>query len=96
MNTALRRELLDKENKKPIPMTNAEGRTLHFIQIFATEREGTVFCILRPAEPVRGLGEQAAVAFSVQEDGRLAAVRDRALSEEIFRAYYAALRGKEG
>ncbi len=86
------RSLLDKENRKPIAMTDEQGRTLHFRQIYVTEREGAIYLILRPVEPVLGLGETAAVAFRLGEDGQFYPVRDRACSEEIFEEYYAALR----
>ncbi len=82
--------LFDSKKRAPLVLTNGE-KEVAFEEVYATEREGTVYCILRPLVPVKGLRPNMALAFCL--DGEtLRAVQDAKRSDEIFMGYYAALR----
>ena len=83
--------LFDATERQPITLKNDQDARVDFEQIFAIEREGRIFCILRPLTNIEGLSVHAALVFSVDEDGVFRAVREKQLSEEIFAEYYGAI-----
>ena len=90
--------LFDKNRSAALTLTDGAGSDLRFEQVYATEREGALYCILRPLAVVKGLDVQSAIVFSVDEAGKFRAVKDAALSEAIFSEYYEAVlknRGEE-
>ena len=42
--------LFDSKKRAPLVLTNGE-KEVAFEEVYATEREGTVYCILRPSSP---------------------------------------------
>lgn len=87
----IREILFDEEQTGPVLLDNGEGTMMTFKQIFAMEREGKLYCILRPLADIEGLDSRSALAFSVDEEGVFRAVKDKALSRSIFAEYYQSL-----
>lgn len=83
--------LFDEEQTAPLLLDNGEGLMIIFKQIFAMERGGKLYCILRPQTDVEGLNSHSALAFSVDEEGVFRAVKDKALTKSVFAEYYKAL-----
>lgn len=88
--------LFDKDRGAIITLTDGAGREIRFEQVYVTEREGALYCILRPLALVKGLDMQTALLFAVDEAGNLHAVRDPALTEAVFSEYYEALLKVQG
>ncbi len=87
----IREILFDEAQTKPILLDNGDGLMITFKQIFAMERGGRLYCILRPQTEVEGLDSRSALAFSVDEEGVFRAVKSKNLSEDIFAEYYKSL-----
>lgn len=83
--------LFDATEKQPLTLKNADGISIEFEQIFATEKGREIFCILRPLANIEGLSFHAALVFSVDKKGVFRAVNDKQLSEEIFAEYYSTM-----
>ena len=93
------KELLFDEARPTLTLTSGGGREMRFEQVYTSEREGVLYCILRPLVPVKGLDAQSAIVFYVDEAGKLRAVRDAALADAVFSEYYDALielKGRDG
>lgn len=88
--------LFDKGQNEPIALVSASGKQMKFEQIYAAQFEGNMYCILRPLARVEGLRAQSALAFLVDAEGNLHAVKDRELSQKLFKEYYDALGGAQG
>ena len=87
----IREILFDEKQTRPILLDNGEGMMLTFQQIFAIERGGKLYCILRPQTDVEELDSRSALAFSVDGEGVFRAVKDKNLSKSIFAEYYKSL-----
>ncbi len=95
MEEKIKELLFDAGQVKPLVLMNKAGKRLSFEQIYATELDGSTYCILRPLERVEGMSMLSALAFRVFGE-TFRAVRDRELSEKIFAEYYEALRVAKG
>ncbi len=87
----IRRTLFDANEREPITLKNRQRNQIDFEQIFAVQRKGGLYCILRPLAPIEGLGVHAALVFSVDTKGIFRAVKEKSLSDAIFAEYYGAL-----
>ncbi len=91
MEEKLRKTLFDEENRDNLLLDNGNGLVMSFGQVYATEREDGIYCILRPLDSVEGLSPRAALVFSVDDDGVFRAVKDKKISEGVFKEYYKAV-----
>ena len=87
----IREILFDEKQTKPILLDNGDGLMITFQQIFAMERGGKLYCILRPQTEIEELDSRSALAFSVDGEGVFRAVKDKDLSKSIFAEYYKSL-----
>lgn len=83
--------LFDENRDTTLILTDGAGRDLRFEQVYVTEREGVVCCILRPLTIVKGFDMQSAIVFTVDAAGTFRAVKEMALSEAVFSEYYEAV-----
>jgi hypothetical protein len=84
-------QILDPNNCDPIVMYNENNEEVAFEQIAIVPIEGEAYVILKPVNPMEGVGEDEALVFAiVVEDGEeMLVVEDRTeIIDEVFRQYY--------
>lgn len=80
--------LFDDTENAPLILKNDDGVTLMFEQVFAIKRKEGKFCILHPVTTGDGITDKTAVVFRVETNGKLRAVKNKDISEQIFSEYY--------
>lgn len=84
-------QIFDPNNCDPIVMYNENNEEVAFEQIAVVPIEGEAYVILKPVNPMEGVGEDEALVFAiVVEDGEeMLVVEDRTeIIDEVFRQYY--------
>lgn len=84
--------VFDEKNKSPVELVNTRGERLKMEQVFATEYEGQLYCILAPINRVEGLENGTGLVFSL-EDNRLTLEQSSEICKAIFDLYYSAVGG---
>ena len=88
--------LLDPNNNEPIVLYNDEGEGDVYHQIAITNVGGALFAILKPEHPFKGMDEDEALVFALEEndegDKSLLLVTDPELVKAAFEDYYNLLR----
>lgn len=83
--------LLDEKNKNPIVFVDGNGRKIAFEQIAVIPYNEKLYCILKPIDKIKGIADDEAVVFYVDEEGSeptLKAETDDLLAMEVFEEYY--------
>ncbi len=86
--------LFDQDDTSEIVLVNEEGQELAFKQVYATVRDGTVYCILAPLEEISCNARDGAFLFAVSAEGAFTAVRNAWTIDRIFSGYYRMLRSE--
>lgn len=83
--------LYDEENNDVIILKNENGEDIAFEQIALIPKKEKTYCILKPVQPLEGMGEDEGLVFSIEvnEDGDeyLALVVDEQIIDEVFEVY---------
>ena len=84
-------KLYDENNCDPIYLFNEKGETIGFEQIAIIPKQDNTYVILKPIQPMDGLGENEGLVFSIKEndDGQeyLELVIDETVIDEVFEVY---------
>lgn len=91
MKKGIFKTLFDQAENRPLVLKNDAGTTLGFEQIYATERDDGVYCILRPLAVIVDATPQTAFVFEVTRDCVFKAVKNKSISDKIFAEYYEAI-----
>ena len=83
--------LFDEENDDLIVLYNEREEPMPFEQIAVVPLPGAVYAILKPAEPMEGVGEDEAFVFLVEtgEEESLTLVDDDDVIDQVFNIYNA-------
>ena len=81
-------DVLFCEDTAGFVLVNEKGQELAFRQVYATIKDGTVYCILVPAEKIYSLPHDGALPFVLSKEQTLTVVQDRQLAGQIFAEYY--------
>ena len=89
--------LFDQNDSSEIVLVNEEGQELAFKQVYATVRDGTIYCILAPLEEISCNARDEAFLFTVSSEEVFMPFRNVRIGNQIFSEYYRMLRsgGKE-
>ena len=82
--------LLDEENDDLIPLFDDKGHCVPFMQVAVIPRDEELYCILKPMEKVKGIKDDEALVFKVDDSGEdptVSIVRDELMAIEIFEKY---------
>ena len=83
--------LYDENNNDAIILFNEKGEEIAFEQIAIIPMAEKVYAILKPVQPMEGLGEDEGLVFSIeQNDGGeeyLALTIDEAIIDAVFNVY---------
>ncbi len=89
--------ILDEENDENIILYNENNEPTEFEQIAVVPLDGKAHVILKPADPIDGLGDDEALVFTIDEyEGEecLSIALDDDLIDAVFEAYYDMLRAE--
>ena len=84
--------LYDDENSDPIILFNEKGEEIAFEQIALIPIGEKTYAILKPIQPIEGLGENEALAFSIEvnqetDEEFLMLVTDEKIIDDVFAIY---------
>ena len=85
-------KLYDEDNNDIITLFNEKGEETAFEQIAIIPMKETVYVILKPVQPMEGLGEDEGLVFSIEtnpEDDRefLKLTVDEKIIDDVFEIY---------
>jgi len=84
-------QIFDPENTDPIVLYNENNREIAFEQIAVIPLGGEAFVILKPVEPMEGVGEDEALVFAIVEENgeEVLTVEERDdVIDAVFAEYY--------
>jgi len=85
-------QLLDENNTDPIVLYDENDKEVEFDQIAIIPFNENLYAILKPVEPMEGVGEDEAIVFALEtdedEDEVLSVVEDDAVIDGVFEEYY--------
>ena len=80
--------LLDENNEEPIALTSDIGRTIKYDQIAVIPLEGKLYAILKPLDKIKGISDDQAILFYVNEENdSLVVVQDNEILEKVYQIY---------
>lgn len=80
--------LLDENNEEPIELTSDTGRTIKYDQIAVIPLEGKLYAILKPLDKIKGISDDQAILFYVNEENdSLVVVQDNEILEKVYQIY---------
>ena len=80
--------LYDEDNNDAIILFNEKGEEIAFEQIAIIPQNGKAYAILKPIQPLEGLGEDEGLVFFVNEDeGILELITDEKIIDDVFTVY---------
>ena len=80
--------LYDEDNNDAIILFNEKGEEIAFEQIAIIPQNGKTYAILKPIQPLEGLGEDEGLVFFVNEDeGILELITDEKIIDDVFTVY---------
>ena len=83
--------LYDENNSDVIILFNEKGEEIAFEQIALIPREDYTYVILKPVQPMEGVGEDEGLVFSIQPDSEgnegLVLTVDEKIIDEVFEVY---------
>jgi hypothetical protein len=84
--------LLDAEDDKPIVLFDEKDNEVEFDQVALIPYKNKAYAILKPVEPMEGVGEDEAIVFAFMEDENgedlLSVETDEAIVHGVFEEYY--------
>lgn len=87
--------LLDENNEEPIVLTSDTGRTIKYDQVAVIPMEGKLYAILKPLDRIKGISDDQAILFYVDENNdRLEIVQDMSVLEKVYKIYMNLLENK--
>ena len=85
-------QLLDENNTDPIVLYDENDNEVEFDQIAIIPFNENLYAILKPVEPMEGVGEDEAIVFALEtdedDDEILSVVEDDAIIDAVFEEYY--------
>lgn len=91
--------LLDEDNEDPIKLYDESGKEYKFDQVALIPIEERLFAILKPIDKIKGVADDEAIVFAVNEkegeDTTLIVETDEALAMRVFDEYYKLLDKQE-
>ena len=85
-------QLLDEDNIDPIVLYDENDNEVEFDQIAIIPFNENLYAILKPVEPMEGVGEDEAIVFAFEtdedDDEILSVVEDDAIIDAVFEEYY--------
>ena len=83
--------LYDEENNDAIVLLNEKGEEIAFEQIALIPLKEKTYCILKPIQPIEGMGEDEGLVFSIETNEKgeeyLALVIDEKIIDDVFVVY---------
>ena len=80
--------ILDEENNDVIALQGEKG-IIEFEQIALIPQEEKLYVILKPIQPIEGLGEDEGLVFFVNEEKKLfELVADEKIIDDVFDVYF--------
>lgn len=80
--------IYDEENNDVIILKNEKGEDIAFEQIAIIPKQEQVYIILKPVQPIEGVGEDEGLVFLVNEGlKRFELVIDEGIIDEVFTVY---------
>ena len=84
-------KLFDEDNNDVIVLKNEKGEEVAFEQIALIPLAAKTYCILKPVQPLEGMGEDEGLVFSIEttDEGLeyLALVVDEKVIDDVFDVY---------
>ena len=93
--------LYDEDNNDAIILFNEKGEEIAFEQIALIPQKEKTYAILKPIQPMEGVGEDEGLVFSIEtskEDGQeyLVLVTDEGIIDDVFKVYDELVAEEEG
>ncbi len=93
--------LYDEDNYDDIILLNERGEEIVFEQIALIPKKEATYVILKPRNPIEGVGEDEGLVFSVEEnsdtgDEYLKLVTDEKIIDEVFEVYDELVAAEDG
>ncbi|MBO5213020.1 MAG: DUF1292 domain-containing protein [Clostridia bacterium] len=84
--------LFDEDNNDPILLYNQNGEAISFEQIAIIPLKSKVYAILKPVQPIDGLGEDEGLVFVIEQGENdaqdyLTLVTDEKIIDDVFEIY---------
>ena len=83
--------LFDEDNNDAIILFNEKGEEIAFEQIALIPLSEKTYAILKPVQPIDGLGEDEGLVFSIEENDEgkeyLMLVCDEGIIDDVFKVY---------
>ena len=82
-------KLYDEENNESIVLFSEKGQEIAFEQIAVSpHRDGRVYVILKPIQPIEGLGEDEGLVFFINDEKKIVElVTDEGIIDWVFSVY---------
>ena len=82
-------KLYDEENNESIVLFSEKGQEIAFEQIAVIpHRDGRVYVILKPIQPIEGLGEDEGLVFFINDEKKIVElVTDEGIIDWVFSVY---------
>lgn len=80
--------LYDEDNNDAIILFNEKGEEIAFEQIALIPQADKVYAILKPIQPLEGVGEDEGLVFFINDDeGILELITDEKIIDDVFAVY---------
>ena len=80
--------LYDEDNNDAIILFNEKGEEIAFEQIAIIPQGDKVYAILKPIQPLEGVGEDEGLVFFINDDeGILELITDEKIIDDVFAVY---------
>ena len=80
--------LYDEDNNDAIILINEKGEEIAFEQIAIIPQGDKVYAILKPIQPLEGVGEDEGLVFFINDDeGILELITDEKIIDDVFTVY---------
>lgn len=92
-------QIFDENNTDPVVFYNEDGVPVSFEQIALVPLNGQIYVILKPIQPMEGVGEDEGFVFEITKiDGEelIVIVEDFAIIDKVFDEYEAMLEEANG
>jgi len=84
--------ILDENDSDPVELYDEEDNPIMFDQIAVIPYGGGLYCILKPKEPMEGVGEDEAIVFEIRVDeddeGEVVVEENDDIIDGVFKEYY--------
>lgn len=84
--------LLDEDNREPIALWDEDNRAIDFEQVAVIPYDNKIYCVLKPIDKIKGVGDDEALVFRVDEneegDTIICVEENESIAITIFEQYY--------